>query len=134
MNKETKEELKKKVVPDIPKKEPHPLAGVEIFGVNDARAGTQSNAAYIYTLLDDKDKKLLTILKLPHIRSKVITETGMIDPVKMDTLIEWENPSVDLTIKRIRNLCAYGAIVSDQKVGWVTNPKLSSIVTSRHNR
>ena len=110
-----------------PKKEPHPYAGVSIFRDDDQSVCSSSNADYIYLLLDDKDKQLLMMMKVPHIR-KTLMDGEMLNPEAVAELVEWSKDQKPLAIQRIRRLCFFGAIVTKQGTGWITNPKLSSII------
>jgi len=110
-----------------PKKEPHPYAGVSIFRDDDQNVCSSSNADYIYLLLDDKDKQLLMMMKVPHIR-KTLMDGEMLNPEAVAELVEWSKDQKPLAIQRIRRLCFFGAIVTKQGTGWITNPKLSSII------
>ena len=127
MTEEAIKEMDKKIVPDTPKKEPHPYAGVEVFSDADQAVCSSSNADYIYLLLDDKDKQLLMMMKVPHIRQTLIGN-GMLIPEAVADLVEWSKEQLQLATQRIRRLCFFGAIVTKQGTGWITNPKLSSII------
>ena len=111
-----------------PEKAPHPFAGVEVFSFTNQNVCSTSNAEFIYLLLETKDKQLLMMLMLPHIR-KTLMDGTILDPVAVAELLEWDKKSVAYAIKRIRRLCFFGAIVAKPGVGWVTNSKLSSIVS-----
>ena len=103
----------------------HPFAGVEVFSESDQNVVSPSNAKYIYIMLDDKDKQLLMMLMLPHIR-KTLLDGGLLDPDSVDKLLEWTAPVIpNRSIDRIRRLCFFGAIVTKNGVGWVTNPKVA---------
>ena len=127
MTEEAIKEMDKKIVPDTPKKEPHPYAGVSIFREDDQNVCSPSNADYIYLLLNDKDKQLLMMMKVPHIR-KTLMDGEMLNPEAVAELVEWSKDQKPLAIQRIRRLCFFGAIVTKQGTGWITNPKLSSII------
>jgi len=127
MTEEAIKEMDKKIVPDTPKKEPHPYAGVEVFSDTDQAVCSSSNADYIYLLLDDKDKQLLMMMKVPHIRQTLI-KNGMLIPEAVADLVEWSKEQIPLAIQRIRRLCFFGAIVTADKLGWIANPKLASTI------
>lgn len=110
-----------------PEKKPHLLAGVEVFSFANESVCSSSSATYIYLLLDDKDKQLLMMLKIPHIRKTLMTD-GILNPEVVAELVEWNKNDADIAAKRIKRLCFFGAIVTQSGVGWVTNPKLSGIV------
>jgi len=131
MNTESLETLAKKIaMEDKPKKEPHPLAGVELFTVSDERVVSESNARYIYILLDEKDKALITMLQLPHLREELI-KGNTIDPDAVARLVDWNVVEAHSPINRIRRLCSFGAIVTRPDIGWVPNPKVVSQISQR---
>ena len=102
-----------------------------LFSIRDERVVAVSNARYISVLLDDRDKKLLIMLMLPHIR-KTLIKDGKLDPKKVADLIDWDIArGVKHSEERIKRLCIFGAIVDNPDIGWVTNPKVASRVSSR---
>ena len=107
------------------------LSNINLFSVNNEAVCAESNARYIYVILDDKDKKLLIMLMLPHIR-KVLIKDGKLDSEAVAKLIDWEEPiSLSHAVQRIKRLCEFGAIVIKPDGSWVANPKVASQVSTR---
>ena len=103
----------------------------ELFGIGDGRVVTESNARYIFVILDDKDRKLLMMMVLPHIREHIMKD-GELDPEAVSEMIDWDiAKSVQTSKERIRRLCLIGGIVRSREVGWVPNPKLISQISQR---
>jgi len=103
----------------------------EVFGIGDGRVVSESNARYIFVVLDDKDRKLLMMMVLPHVRETIMKD-GKLVAKAVAEMIDWDiAASVKHSEERIRRLCLIGAIVRKPDMGWVPNPKLISQISQR---
>jgi len=103
---------------------------IELFNMNNTNVVSESNGKYIYILLDDKDKRLLMMMQLPHTR-KMITKDGKLDAKLVSGLLDWNLArSTKHSLSRIKRLCAFGAIVNSGGI-WYPNPKVVSHISQR---
>lgn len=102
-----------------------------LFGFGDNSVCAESNARYIFVILDDKDRRLLMMMVLPHVREHVIKD-GKLVAKAVAELIDFDvATSVKHSEERIKRLCLIGAIVFKHDIGWVPNPKLVSQISQR---